>query len=79
MTNLKFPGEEETTFYADITLHMAMSNISLMEAVVEWCSQRNIEIEYVAGLISNNADFKAKLQVEAEQLHFLKPTTRVPI
>ena len=76
---INFPGSEETTFYLDIENHMANSNTTIMEAVIEWCERRNIEIEYVASLIAANPALKAKLQVEAEELNFLKRSKRVQI
>lgn len=74
-----FSDDEENSLYIDIQNYMASSNVGIMEAVVELCNRRNIEIEYVAALISNNAVLKARLQTEAEELHFLKKTKRVPI
>jgi len=76
---IKLPGEEETTFFVDIENHIKSSNISVIDAIIEWCSKRNVEIEYVASLVANNASLKARLQIEAEQLNFLKKTIRIPI
>ncbi len=76
---INLPGTEETTFYTDIETMMVTNNVTVMEAVVEWCDRRGIEIEYAAMLVANNADLKAKLQCEAEGLNFLKKSKRVPI
>lgn len=78
-SDIKLPGEEDTTFYLDIERHMTTSNVSVMEACIEWCSKRNIEIEYVATLIANNPKLKSKLQCEAEELNFIKKSQRKPI
>lgn len=76
---INLPGVEETTFYTDIETMIVTNNVTVMEAVVEWCDRRGIEIEYAAVLIANNANLKAKLQCEAEGLNFLKKSKRIPI
>ena len=76
---VNFPGSEETTFYTDIENHMLTSNVTVMEAIIEWCERRNIEIEYGASLIAANPVLKARLQVEAEELNFLKRSKRIQI
>jgi hypothetical protein len=73
-----FPNLEET-FYDEVEVLVQNSNNSYMESIIFWCEQRNIEPEFVAPFILRNLALCAKLQMEAENLHFLKRTTRLPI
>jgi hypothetical protein len=54
-------------------------NISYMDAVILWCEQNNLEVEFAGDLIRRNAVLKAKIQIEAENLNFMKKTSRLPI
>ena len=69
----------ETIFYEEIEALAQKTNNSYLDAILHWCDTRNIEVEYVAGLIENNLALRAKLQGEAENLHFLRRTARLPI
>lgn len=54
-------------------------NIDYIDAVVLWCEDNKIEIEYIASLIKKDPVMKSKLQVEAENLNILKRSARLPI
>lgn len=54
-------------------------NLSYIEAIVECCEQKNLEIESVAQLIKKNQVLKSKIQVEAENLNFIPKSSRLPI
>jgi transcriptional/translational regulatory protein YebC/TACO1 len=59
---------------------MSKHGLSLIDAAVHWSTKNNAEIEYVGGLIKKNSVLKTRLQVEAEDLNFIKPTeNRLPI
>ena len=78
MTDLGVQNLEQT-FFDEIELMVQQSNNSYLDCVVHWCAQRNLEIEYIAPLITKNLAMKAKIQGEAEDLHFLKRIARLPI
>ncbi len=69
----------EANFYNEIENTVQSSNISYMDAIIGWCEKRNIEVEYVSGFVVKNLVLRAKLQSEAEDLHFIKRTKRLPI
>jgi hypothetical protein len=46
-------------------------SMTYMDAILHLCDKKKIEIEAITSLISNNSFVKAKLQLEAENLHFL--------
>ena len=62
----KFAEEIET-----LVLNTSMSYI---EAIVEYCEERGIEVESVSKLISK--PLKEKLKYEATELNYLKKTSR---
>ncbi len=49
---------------------------SYIDAVVEYCEFFGLEPSAVAPLIKKNPDLRAKIQAEAEDLHFIKPVGR---
>jgi hypothetical protein len=53
--------------------------MAYMDAIIHWCELKNVELEAVSSMIANNAIIKSKLQLEAEDLHFLPRSTKVPI
>ena len=55
------------------------NSVSYMDSFLHYCTQNEVEIEYVAGLVAKNQLIKSKLQEEAENLNFLKKTARLPI
>jgi len=68
-----------STFIEDIEKLTNGNEIYFMDAVVLYCENNNIEIESVAKFIRKNAILKARIQEEAEELNFLKKTSRLPI
>lgn len=55
------------------------NNVEYIDAVVNWCSKHNLEIEYIAEIIKKNPIIKSKIQIEAENLNFLKKSARLPV
>jgi hypothetical protein len=51
--------------------------LSYMDAVVWWCEENEMEIEVAAKLC--NGVLKEKIRYEAEELHFLEKSARLPI
>lgn len=71
--------EEITTFSLTIESLVKKKNVSYMDAVVLYCEDTGLEIELASKLISGA--LKAKIKIEAEELHFLPKsnTYKLPI
>ena len=50
-----------------------------IDAVVHWCEINEFEIEHAAEFIKKNTVMISKLQEEAENLNFIKKTTKLPV
>ena len=53
------------------------TNMSYLDAMLYHADENNLESETVAGLI--NTKTKTRLREEAEQLHFMTKTAKLPI
>ena len=53
------------------------SNMSYIDAVVYFCEKNSIDVESVSKLISK--PLKEKLKCDAQQLNFMKKTTRAKL
>ena len=51
-------------------------NMSYMDAIQYYCSQNNVELETIGKLVQGS--LKQKVREEAEELHFIPKTTRIP-
>ena len=51
--------------------------ISYMDACLEYCKEKEIEPNSIARLV--NKALKQKIQMEAEELHFLPKTNSLPV
>lgn len=71
--------DEMTTFSLSIETIVAKKNIPYMDAIIMYCEDSGLEVELAAKLISGA--LKSKIQLEAEDLHFLPKsnTTKLPI
>jgi len=71
--------DEMVAFSYHIEKLATSKSIPYTEAVVLYCEERQLEIEVAAKLIS--ASLKAKIQLEAEELHLLPKsnTARLPL
>lgn len=65
--------DEITTFSLAIESIAKKKSISYMDAIIEYCAEVNLEIEVAAKLVSGA--LKAKIKLEAEELHFLPRST----
>lgn len=54
-------------------------SIDYIDACLLYCDTNGVEIEQLADIIKKNPNIKGKLQIEAEQLNFMKKTNRVII
>ncbi len=55
------------------------SGTDYIDAVIDYCTKNNIEIETAASIIKSNSSIKSKIQIEAEELNSLEKTGRLPI
>lgn len=67
------------SFNDDIEKMRRDKNLDYIDAVLLWCENNKIEIEFAASLIKKDAVFKAKMQIEGENLNILKRGARLPI
>lgn len=66
----------EKDFFGDIERHVATGDVSYIDAIIHYAETHDLEVEYLAQLASKNPNLKAKLQREAESLHFIKKKIR---
>ena len=66
-----------TKFSLLIEQMVQTKNISYMDACLEYCKEKEIEPNSIARLV--NKSLKQKIQMEAEQLHFLPKTNSLPV
>jgi hypothetical protein len=66
------------SFTQQIEFLCESKNLEYIDAVVHWCETNGIEVEYAANLIKRNQVMKLRIQQEAENLHIIKKTVRLP-
>jgi hypothetical protein len=66
-------------FFEEVERIRLKDKADYMEAILGFCERNDIEIEVAANYINTNVLMKAKIQEEAEQLHYLEKTARLPI
>jgi hypothetical protein len=71
--------EKTNTFATDVESLILERKMDYIDAVVYWCEQHNIEVDYAAQLVKNNAVLLSKIKSEAENLNILKRTAQLPI
>ena len=67
-----------TSFNEDIEKLRKDKKLEYIDAVIYWCEKNNVEVEFAASIIKKDAVFKAKVQVEGENLNILKRGARLP-
>jgi hypothetical protein len=66
-----------SSFIDEIELIRNNKQIHFMDAVLVYCERNEIELETIAKFIRNNVILKSKIQEEAEELNYLKKTTKL--
>jgi Phage late-transcription coactivator len=76
--NIMSDKDEMVTFSYHVEKLANSKSIPYIGAVILYCEERQLEVEVAAKLIS--ASLKAKIRLEAEELHFLPKsnTARLP-
>lgn len=71
--------EEVTDFSIKIESIVEKKSVSYTDAILIYCEETGLEVELVPKLLS--ANLKAKIRVEAEDLHYLPKsnTAKLPI
>lgn len=71
--------DEMNTFSMAIETLAKKKEMSYMDAILEYCNDTGLEVELAAKLISGA--LKAKIKIEAEELHFLPKsnTAKLPV
>lgn len=67
------------TFSADVRKLIEEKKMEYIDAVVHWCETNNLEVEYAAGLIKRDPYIMSRIQMEAEDLNYLKKSARLPL
>ena len=70
--NEKFISKDK--FAEEIESMVTKTNMTYIEAIVEFCEEKGIDIESVSKLVSK--PLKEKIKYEATELNYLKKTSR---
>jgi hypothetical protein len=68
-----------SNFSAEVRKLIEDKQMEYIDAVVHWCETNNCEIEYAASFIKRDPFIMSRIQIEAEDLHFLKKSARLPL
>ena len=68
----------ELDFIADIEKCIKAGG-EIIDCVIDWCHEKNVEFEQIVPLIKGNQVFKSKMTYEAEELHFIKKKPRLKV
>lgn len=66
-------------FYKTIIGLINQYDMSIIEAVVDYCERREVEIETAASLLKDNQKLLQILTLEGEALNYIPKTTKLPI
>jgi hypothetical protein len=67
------------SFSQQIEFLCESKHMEYIDAVILWCETNGVEVEYAANLIKKNQVLKLKIQIEAENLNYVKKTARLPL
>lgn len=71
--------ENQQIICKEIDSIVSTKQINYIDAAIEYAKNKDLEIEYVAELISRNNKIRSLIEEEAEELNFLKRKARLPI
>lgn len=69
----------KTKFVEEIESICKNKKIEYIDAIIMWCEENNVEIETVASWIKKEPTIKYKVQIEAEDLNFIKRGATLPV
>lgn len=58
---------------------LVSGGVNYMDAIIHYAENHGLEIETVASMVKSNSKIKANLQSNAEDLHYLPKTSRLPV
>lgn len=70
-------NDEKNEWSLSIEETALKQGISCMEAITDYCAERDLEVEVAATLI--NSTLKAKIELEARNLRYLPKSTTLPV
>jgi hypothetical protein len=70
--------KSDTEFFGRVETLMK-SGYEIIEAVVEYCEENDLDVESVVPLIKSSPKFKALMQVEAENLNLITKTSKLQL
>jgi len=65
-------------FVNDIEKICVEKRLDYIDAIVYWCEEKGLDVEYAASLIKKDSVMKSKIQSEAEFLNIIKKTESLP-
>jgi hypothetical protein len=65
-------------FY-DAIDEMISGGSTVLEAIVEYCHKRNLEVEAVVPLVTRNSNLVSKLRDEAEAMNSIEKVSHLPL
>lgn len=68
-----------SNIHSDIEEFVQQHDVDYIDAVLKYCADHDIEIETMGAIIGKDPNFSSKIQNEAENLHFIKKVSRLPI
>ena len=71
----RFRSPTEFSLYIDE--QVSTFKISYMDAVINYCNEKEIDIDSIGSLI--NLKLREKIQMEAEQANMIKPRGHLPV
>lgn len=71
----RFRSPNEFSIYIDE--QVASKSISYMDAVINYCNEKDIDVDSIGPLI--NQKLREKIQLEAENANMIKPRGHLPV
>jgi len=66
-------------FFKEIERICEKDNLDYMDAILDYCETKGMDVEVAAKFINTNLAMKSKIRLEAENLNYLEQTARLPI
>ena len=67
------PNFVEEELFRNILEIVENSGTTFLDAVIHWCERNGLEPELVGAMVAKNPHMRARLQKNAEALHYLRP------
>lgn len=67
------------SFTTEIRALRIEKQMNYIDSIVYWCELKGFEVELAASLVISDAAMLSNIQIEAENLNYLKKTARLPV